>query len=164
MSFGVLFFTSFYLLFNFFTVFKIINLRPNFKTSTFLIRQTFIVYNIVLYTILRSSKILRSSDFNMSFSLSFALASFGIALGKSLPSSSFKRTSKKTAFSPASGLAAASAIDFSLIDAQSNFGRISDPRSMELLGSYFLQVFNLSESSWRVHLLDRLLSFESSSV
>ena len=35
---------------------------------------------------------------------------------------------------------------------------------MELLGSYFLRVFNLSESSWRVHLLDRLLSFESPGV
>ena len=35
---------------------------------------------------------------------------------------------------------------------------------MELLGSYFLRVFNLSESSWRVHLLDRLLSFESPAV
>ena len=94
---------------------------------------------------------------NMSFSLSFALASFGIALGKSLASSYFKWTSKKTAFSPASGLAAASAIDFSRIDAQFDFG-ISDPRCMEL------QVFHLSESSWRVHMLDRLLSLDSSSV
>ena len=91
----------------------------------------------------------------MSFPLSFALASFGIALGKSLPASSFNRTSKKTACSPASGLAAASAIDFSQIDAHSDFG-ISDPHSY--FGSYFLQVFNLSESSWRVHSLGCLLS------
>ena len=99
----------------------------------------------------------------MSFSLSFALASFGIALGKSWPSSVFKRTSKKASFSPASGLAAASAIDFSSIDALPDFG-VSDPHSMELLGSYFLRVFNLSESSWRVQVLDRLLSFDSPGV
>jgi hypothetical protein len=99
----------------------------------------------------------------MSSSLSFALASFGIALGKSLPSSVFKRTSKKASFSPASGLAAASAIDFSSIDALPDFG-VSDPQFMDLLGSYFLRVFNLSESSWRVQLLDRLLSFDSPGV
>ena len=35
---------------------------------------------------------------------------------------------------------------------------------MELLGSYFLQMFNLSDSSWKFHMLDRLLSFDSVSI
>ena len=87
----------------------------------------------------------------MSFTVSFALASFGIAFCKSLSSSVFKRTSKKTSFSPASGLTAAS------------FG-IDDSQSMDLLRSYFLQVFNLSDSSWKVQMLDHLLSFESTAV
>ena len=81
----------------------------------------------------------------MSFTVSFALASFGIVSGKSLSSSVFKRTSKKT-FSPASGLAAASSLDFAAVDALNDFG-IDDNQSMDLLGSYFLQVFNLSDST-----------------
>ena len=99
----------------------------------------------------------------MSFSVSFALASFGIAFGRSLSSSVFKQTSMKTSFSPASGLAAAISLNFAAVDALNDFG-IDDNQSMELLGSYFLQVFNLSESSWKLHMLDRLLTFESPAV
>ena len=62
-----------------------------------------------------------------------------------------------------SGLAAATSLDFAAVDALNDFG-IDDNQSRELLGSYFLQVFNLSESSWKLHMLDRLFAFESPAV
>ena len=96
-----------------------------------------------------------------SVSPAFALASFGIALGNSLPSDSLKKVKRSTSFALYSASQTLAKLDFSPIDSLPDFG-LTNGTSRDLLGSFIFQVLSLSEFNWKWAIQARLSLFEPS--
>ena len=97
----------------------------------------------------------------LSSSPAFALASFGIALGNSLPSEFLKKGKRSASFSLYAASQTLATLDFGHIDSLTDFG-LADGASRDLLGSFLFRVLSLSEFNWKWAIQARLSLFEPS--